>query len=278
MDAPHIAAALLSALLHASWNAAVKASRNPPAAMTMQMVIGAGLALPGLLWSGLPDRAAWVWVAASTLTNVLTISALLRAYVLGGFGIVYPMARALSVMLVVPLSGWLAAEHVGSSALLGIAAVVVSLALLAADATRHRTLPLAALGWTLLAGLGTAAYVIFDAQGVRASGSSLAYGLAVSVANAAAMSAWHGRAGASWSQFQKHWAVGLPTAIAAMVSYLLILWVWSGAPIAPASALRDTSAIFALLIAIVWLKEPFTLLRIVAVVVAAAAVPLLRLG
>jgi EamA domain-containing membrane protein RarD len=33
-----------------------------------------------------------------------------------------------------------------------------------------------------------------------------------------------------------------------------------------------------LLIAIVWLKEPFTLLRIVAVVVAAAAVPLLRLG
>jgi drug/metabolite transporter (DMT)-like permease len=72
--------------------------------------------------------------------------------------------------------------------------------------------------------------------------------------------------------------MGVLTALAAVVSYLLILWVWSGAPIAPAAALRDTSAVFALLIAVVWLKEPFTPMRVVAVLLAAAAVPLLRLG
>uniref|UniRef100_UPI0013D67A42 EamA family transporter n=1 Tax=Klebsiella pneumoniae TaxID=573 RepID=UPI0013D67A42 len=71
------------------------------------------------------------------------------------------------------------------------------------------------------------------------------------------------------------WSVGVPTALAAMASYLLILWVWSDAPIAPASALRDTSAIFAILIAVLWLKEPFTRTRMVAVLLAAAAVPLL---
>jgi drug/metabolite transporter (DMT)-like permease len=65
---------------------------------------------------------------------------------------------------------------------------------------------------------------------------------------------------------------------ASMASYLLILWVWDHGPIAPAAALRDTSAIFALLIAVFWLKEPFDRLRIAAVLLSAAAVPLLRLG
>ena len=70
----------------------------------------------------------------------------------------------------------------------------------------------------------------------------------------------------------------VPIALAAMTSYLLILWVWSLASIAPAAALRDTSAVFALLIAIVWLKEPFTPLRLFAILMSAAAVPLLRLA
>ena len=63
-----------------------------------------------------------------------------------------------------------------------------------------------------------------------------------------------------------------------MGSYLLILWVWSHAPIAPAAALRDTSAIFAILIAVFWLKEPFTPTRAAAVLLAAAAIPQLRFG
>ena len=54
-------------------------------------------------------------------------------------------------------------------------------------------------------------------------------------------------------------------------------WI-AGAPVAPAAALRDTSSVFAILIAVVWLKEPFTRTRILAVLLAAAAVPLLRLG
>jgi drug/metabolite transporter (DMT)-like permease len=46
--------------------------------------------------------------------------------------------------------------------------------------------------------------------------------------------------------------------------------------VAPAAALRDTSAVFALIIAIVWLHEPIGRLQVLAVVLSAAAVPLLR--
>jgi len=63
-----------------------------------------------------------------------------------------------------------------------------------------------------------------------------------------------------------------------MLSYILILWVWSVAPIAPSAALRDTSAVFAILIAVLWLKETITPLRLAAVLLSAAAVPLLRLA
>ncbi len=50
------------------------------------------------------------------------------------------------------------------------------------------------------------------------------------------------------------------------------------AQIAPAAALRDTSALFAIIIAALFLHERFTALHIGAVVMAALAVPLLRLG
>jgi drug/metabolite transporter (DMT)-like permease len=278
MDLLDVAAALVSALLHAGWNAAVKASRNPPRAMTGQMLLSAMIVLPSLLWSGLPPLAAWPWVAASTLLNVVTVTALLRAYELGGFGLVYPVVRAIAVVLVVPLVALFAGGWPSAAALGGIAIIALSLALLAWDTVRDRGVPLQALAWIFVAGVGAAGYILCDAQGVRASGSPWAYGFVVSVTNAAAM-CWRQRHnGAPWMQVRGQWSVAAPAAVASVASYLLILWVWGHAPIAPAAALRDTSAVFAILIAVVWLKEPFTRTRILAVLLAAAAIPLLRLG
>jgi drug/metabolite transporter (DMT)-like permease len=278
MDATDVAAALLSAVLHAGWNAAVKASRDPPRAMTAQMLLSAVFVLPGLAWSGLPPLAAWPWIVASTLMNVLTVGALLRAYELGGFGVVYPVGRAIAVLLVVPLVAVFAGGWPAPAALSGIAIIALSLGVLAWDVARDRGFPLLALAWTFTAGLGTAAYILCDAQGVRAAGSPWAYGFVVSITNAAAMCWRQRKHGAPWAQLQGQGAVAVPAAIASVASYLLILWVWGHAPIAPAAALRDTSAVFAILIAVVWLKEPFTWTRVLAVLLAAAAVPLLRLA
>ena len=278
MDATDVAAALLSALLHAGWNAAVKANRNPARAMTAQMLLGAVLVVPALLWSGLPAPAAWIWIVGSTLMNVLTIAALLRAYELSGFGLVYPVMRAVAVLLVVPMAAALTGEKFGPAALAGILVIALSLGVLAIDAAQDKAVTLRALAWTLAAGLGTAAYIMCDAQGVRASGNPWAYGFVVSITNAVAMCWRQRQAGPPWRQLDGQWLAALPIAMASMASYLLILWVWSHASIAPAAALRDTSSIFALLIAVAWLKEPFTRMRIVAVLLVAAAVPLLRLG
>jgi len=278
MDAVDVAAALTSAVLHAGWNGAVKASRDPPRAMTAQMLLSALFVLPGLLWSGLPPLAAWPWIIGSTLLNVVTVTALLRGYERGGFGLVYPVVRAIAVVLVVPLVAVVAGGWPGPAALAGIAVIALSLALIAWDTARDRGVPLQALAWIVAAGVGAAGYILCDAQGVRASGSPWAYGFVVSITNAAAM-CWRQRHnGAPWVQLKGQWSIAAPAAVASVASYLLILWVWDHAPIAPAAALRDTSAVFAILIAVVWLKEPFTRTRILAVVLAATAIPLLRLG
>ncbi len=104
-----VAAALASAALHASWNAAVRSSAQPVRAMTAQMLGSAVLALPLLLWSELPVPAAWPWIAGSTLLSMGAAS-LLRGYGHGGFGDAYPMARASSVLLVLPLADAIAGE------------------------------------------------------------------------------------------------------------------------------------------------------------------------
>jgi drug/metabolite transporter (DMT)-like permease len=273
-----VVAALLSAVLHAAWNAAVKASARPTEAMAAQMLMSAMLAVPGLIWMGLPPSASWPWIAASTLMNIVTVTALLRAYELGGFGVVYPVVRAVSVVLVVPLAALLVGERLGLEAIAGVGLVAVSLGILAGGARRDRSYTSAALAWTFFAGLSTAAYVLCDARGVRLAGSPWSYGFAVSVANAAAMSWRQRHVGTPWRLLRSNWVIAAPAALASVASYLLILWVWSHAPIAPAAALRDTSAVFAILIAVAWLKEPFTRSRLVAVLLAAAAVPLLRLA
>lgn len=283
MDGWPLTAALLSAALHAAWNAAVKAHPAPREAMAAQMIGAALLAVAGLGITGLPAAAAWPWVTLSTLLNVLAVTALLRAYDSGGFGTVYPVVRALGVFGVAAVAPLLLGEKLGPGAMTGLALVVTALLLLMKRDAGAGDFPASAFAWTAAAGVLTSGYVLADAQGARAGGAAaasgaLAYGLAVSVTNALAM-AWVMRsAGAPWTLLARHWPLALPAALASTVSYLLILWVYTQAAVAPAAALRDTSAVFAMLIAVLWLKERLAPRRWLALALVLAGVPLLRLG
>jgi drug/metabolite transporter (DMT)-like permease len=278
MDGWLVAAALTSAFLHAGWNAAVKASARPTDAMTAQMLGSALLALPVLLWSGLPAAPAWPWMAASTLFVMGAVGALLRGYAHGGFGVIYPMTRASSVLLVLPLAAAVAGEWPSWLGLAGVALVSLAVLVLALGGGKARSMTPPALLWILAAAACTAGYVVCDAQGVRVAGSALAYGCALSVVNGVLWAALQGRAGARPADVAAQWPVALPAALAAMLSYVLILWVFTRAPIALAAALRDTSAVFATLIAVVVLKEPFQRQAVFAVALATAGSVLIRLG
>lgn len=281
MDGWQFSAALASAFLHAAWNAGVKASAQPQRAMAAQMTGAALLAVLALGWTGLPAMAALPWIVLSTTMALLAVIALLKAYESGPFGTVYPTSRAVSVLCVALLSPLLTGDVPGVVALVGIGLIAGALLMLALDARRAGAagaFPLRAFGWTLAAGGITAIYALVDAQGARAAESAAAYGCTTSITNALAMG-WRMRAaGNPLVLMRAHWRIALPAAFASMSSYVLILWVWAQAPIAPAAALRDTSAVFAMLIAVLFLKESLGTWRLLAVLLAIAGVPLLRLG
>lgn len=277
MDTIYILAALCSALLHAIWNAAVKSTGQHTALMTAQMTIAALVGLPVLLFVPMPAVQSLGWIAASTLFNVLGLKAILRAYDHGQFGLVYPMSRAIMIVLVVPFSTLLAHEQLSVGAMAGIALIVSALALLALGARRGHEFSRHALVWTGVGGVLTACTVLIDAQGIRQSNSPLGYGCVMAIVNAINMLWQQRHLPGIGDAIRRHASVALWAGGLSMVSYLLIVWVFSKAPIAGAAALRDTSAVFAVLIAMVFMNEAISRTKLLAVVMALAAIPLMRL-
>ncbi|NBY28128.1 MAG: hypothetical protein EBQ71_14630 [Betaproteobacteria bacterium] len=277
MDTIYILAALGSALLHATWNAAVKSTGQHTAVMTGQMLVAGLVGLPVLFFVDFLRWESLVWIAASALFNVMGIKAILRAYDHGEFGLVYPMSRAIMIMLVVPLSTLLAHERLSTGAMLGIALIITALALLALSARHGQNLSRQVLIWTGVGGVLSACTVLIDANGIRQSGSPFAYGCLTAIFNAANMAWQQRRLPGLVATIRRHAHVTLWTGVLSMVSYLLIVWVFSKAAIAGAAALRDTSSVFAVLIAMVFMKEAISRIKLLAVALAIAAIPLMRL-
>jgi drug/metabolite transporter (DMT)-like permease len=270
------AAALASALLHAAWNAALKSSPNINATMSAQLLVAAAIAAIGLAFTGLPSAAAWPFMLASSVCTFSITHCLLNAYQHGSFGIVYPMNRSISVVLVLASSVLILSEPLRAHAIIGV--VLISAAVLL-FASGDSAISPRALAWTGGAALFTAIAVLVDAKGARNAGSVPAYAFALTIMNFA-----------SWSFFQyfrgqrvasvraELWPRGGPIGVAATASYLLILWVWTNAPIALGAALRDTSAVFAALISWLVLKEKLSGRAAFAILFATLGAVLIRLA
>jgi drug/metabolite transporter (DMT)-like permease len=257
-----IAAALLSAVLHAAWNAAVKASPDPAGAMAAQVVASGLIAVPLLMLLPLPSLAAVPWLAGSSLFGFLTLLSLLRGYA--------------SPLLVLLLAYATQGEAVGTVGILGIALVSFGIAGFAYGEGRRRP---EAFAYAVLAGVTSAVYAVCDANGARHSPSVAGYGFTAALVNAVVFGTFHRmRNGIALAQaLRSHWGMATLGAGAASLSYILILWVWSHAPVALGAALRDTSVVFAALIAVA-LGERLTPQRLAAILLVAAGACLIRLA
>ena len=78
--------------------------------------------------------------------------------------------------------------------------------------------------------------------------------------------------------FVRHWRRGLIGGLAAFLGYAIVVWAMTRAPIAAIAALRETSVVFAALIGVVLLGEPFQPQRALAALVILLGVVTLRLG
>jgi drug/metabolite transporter (DMT)-like permease len=267
-----VAAALLSAFIHASWNALLKTGKDR---LTETVFVTAGWALlaVGLIaWKGLLPAAAWPYVLASGAIHLLYWMALIEGYEAGDLSHVYTLSRGTAPALVAAGGAIVAREIPSIPDALGIALVCIGIGCV--GLSPHA--PLRATVWGLLTACGIAGYSLVDALGARVTGDVALYvgwaflanaiptcgyalwrrGLPV-IRNAAPAARWRG------------FAAGIISA----AGFGIVLWAQMRAPIAQITALRETSVVFAALIGWLLLKERLSVRRwLGAFVVAAGAI------
>jgi drug/metabolite transporter (DMT)-like permease len=278
------AAVLLGALLHAAWNALIKSGADKALDTALVTLFGVVVGLPLLAWTGLPQRAAWPYLAASALTHVGYYTALAGAYRHGELALTYPVMRGVAPLLVAIGSGPLIGEALSPGAWAAIVAVCVGVVAVGANprALRGRS-PGTALRYALANAAIIAVYTVVDGNGVRVAGNAASYIAALLLINSlpyAALVTWRrrGRGAEALAYVAGRWPLALAGAAASAASYGIALWAMTRAPVASVAALRETSVLFAALIGVVWLKERFGVLRAAGTVLIVVGMAGLRLG
>jgi phosphonate utilization associated putative membrane protein len=277
-------AVLFAALLHASWNALIKAGNDQALDTALIQVLGCGVGAALVVWVGLPRREALPWIAASLVIHIGYYITLVGAYRHGDLGFAYPLMRGTAPLLVALTSGQLIGEHVPLAVWLGVGAIssgvlAIGLTRSARDSGSRRH----ALGYALANAAIIAAYTTVDGIGVRTSGNAAQYVALLFLLDGLpyfAIVLWQRRdaLAPTFAYIRWRWPTALLGACASMGAYGIALWAMTRAPIASVAALRETSVLFAALIGVVMLKERFRLQRAVGTGVIIAGVMALRLA
>ena len=123
------------------------------------------------------------------------------------------------------------------------------------------------------------AYSLVDGMGARLSGSANAYTACLFIGNAVVLAAYAvvRLRGKVLGTIAPYWVTGLAGGLLQFASYGIVVWAMTVAPIAIVAALRETSVLFGAALAVVFLKEPLRLIRIVAAVMIVSGLLMIRL-
>jgi drug/metabolite transporter (DMT)-like permease len=273
------AAMLASAFLHAAWNAWVKSRRDSNAAVAA-LVIGAAFPNAGVIAGfGLPAGPAWPWIACTVGLSIGSLTLLAKAYREGDFAVAFPMIRGLIPVVLVAAAVPLFGETPGLAGALGVLSVSAGLVLIGWEsARRSRTITVKGLAFVALAAAVTAVSVMMDAKGARLSENPFGYAATIAVLNGIVMAVvqtWRGHNVPR--MLIEHWPITFLAAGISSVSYQLFIWSLQQAPVALVGAMRETSMLFALVIAFFVLHERFGAWRWGAVALMLAGMGLMRL-
>lgn len=263
-----VAAVLIAAFTHASWNALAHHIKDQLVSFTL---ISGGGALIGLLAAGFvpfPAAEAWPYLILSAALHVGYMALLMRSFSLGDFGQMYPIARGTAPLAVTVLAAVFVDEWPGGWQLAGVAVACAGLVGVAlwgikgAGGGPHWPALVAALA----TGLSIAAYTVVDGMGVRASGSSLGYIAWLMILEGLAIPAYalYRRRGELLPQLRPLAVRGLIGGALSVTAYGLVLWAQTQAPLAPIAALRESSIIVGAAIGALFFKERFGAPRIAA--------------
>lgn len=255
---------LLSAVMHAGWNFAVKASADRFLDYTGLAVAGAIVAACILPWLPLPAVASWPWLTTTVFVHVGYYLLLMRAYKHADLSIAYPLMRG-SAPVLVALAAPLAGDALSAGLLLGIALVATGIALPVGIGISRGGVSRTGLAYGFATAAVIALYTLIDGIGARHSGNAVSYTLWLFFLNAwlvLGIAVWRRGRGAI-IHLRRRWMFSVAGSVLTMGSYGIVLWAMTVASIPAVAALRETSVIFAAILGAWLLREHMGRWRIV---------------
>ena len=283
MDWLVFVAVLFAAACHAGWNASIKRTLDP-LATTVLIALGAGaVALVFVPLVGVPAPDSWPWLIASIVIHLFYFAGLIESYRAGDLGQVYPIARGSAPLMTALMTTLFVDERLGLYGWSGVILLAAGVLLLSLRGGRDITrLDGRAVGAALFTSVTICAYSVVDGIGARAAGLGMANAysclLFVGIAPVVLAYALVRRGAAVISAMAPHWKIGLGGGAMAVISYSIAIWAMTVAPIAIVAALRETSVLFGVIIAVVLLKEPLQASRAAAAVLILLGLVMLRLA
>lgn len=254
-----LTAVLFGALIHALWNALIKAQPDKFSAAAL-VAIGAGaISLPLIAILPIPPAAAWPYIAASAVIHVGYFALVAFAYRSADLGVAYPLTRGAAPPATAFLAFLLLGETLGWGGWLAVIAIAAGILGLSADALMRGGLTKAAAAGALLNACVIVIYTLVDGLGARVTGSGLVYvawmltGTAILLA--ALLIAMRGKR--FLAEMRAKWLFALGAGGLSLASYAIALWAMTQAPIGLVAALRETSVLFAAILGAVLFGEKF---------------------
>lgn len=262
-----------SGAAHAVVNAILKAGKDKMSSRALIDGFSALLVLPAVFLFPLP-HGAWGWLVGSWATHLVYLVCLIKAFERADMTVAYPVMRGVAPALAAAVAVLAFGEPLTIRTALGVA--LISAGVMAAVLGRH--VDRRALMWALATGATIATYTVIDAQGVRAAPSAGSYIVWVYLTLGGGIglvfALWRGPA--FLLSAKGEWKAGLVAGALSIVTYGLALYAYRLGETPKLAALRETSILFALVIAVFFLKERMTPGRVAgALAIGAGAVVLI---
>lgn len=277
---------VVSALLHAGWNLLSKNNKSSGKAFFLSSSAAASLLLtPYVLWylqdTGYTSLSLSFWwvLAISGVAQVIYLISLGFAYKHGDIGVIYPIARALPVLMV-GVGTALLGYQLSATVWIGFGLITIGclvLPLLSLKQLHISDYANVGVLWAVVAAAGTTGYSILDKEAltllaheletVSSEVHSAIFYLALQFWLIFVLISVYLIANRQWGEFSAAWHIWKPSAMAGAMmatTYGLVLYAMTMTDnVSYVVALRQTSIVFGVILGVFLLKERFDLTRCV---------------
>ncbi|MDR2800276.1 MAG: DMT family transporter [Desulfovibrio sp.] len=278
METSVILVVLGSAVLHAVWNAIIKGGSDKLVETSMKAAGGGLAALLVLPFLPPPLPESRIYLCATVFCHFFYYLFISLAYRNADMSYAYTIMRGSAPLFTALASVLALGEAISTGGWAGVLLLSFGVLVLAGDAARRGAFSLQATFFALANAFVIMGYSLVDGHGVRLSGHTLTYICWAFFCNAFPITvfALATRRGDYVRYVRKRWRCGLCGGLCSAAAYGLALWGMTRAPVALVAALRETSVVFGVVFAVIFLKEKITPARITAVVLVLAGAIAMR--